>query len=75
MSEIAEGARNEFWSRNVGTIHSVLIERQTSPDYINGYTENYIPVRIYGGKAKRHDIISVEITEAQKEFCVGRETT
>ena len=75
MSEIAEIARREFWSRNAGTVHKVLIERQTSPEFINGYTENYIPVRIFGGKAKRHDIIEVEITGAQKEFCVGRETT
>lgn len=75
MSMIAEGARNEFWGMNVGTVHNVLIERQTSPEFINGYTENYIPVRIYGGKAKRHDIIPVEITETQKEFCVGWETT
>lgn len=75
MSEIAERARSEFWRRNIGTVHRVLIERQTSPEFINGYTENYIPVRIYGGKAKRHDIIAVEITGVQKEFCVGRETT
>ena len=75
MSKIADSARNEFWSRSVGTVHKVLVERQTSPDFINGYTENYIPVRIYGGKAKRHDIVDVEITGVEKEFCVGRETT
>ena len=75
MSEIAEKARNEFWSRNVGTVHRVLIERQTSPKFINGYTENYIPVRIYGGEAKRHDVVDVEITGVEKEFCTGMETT
>ena len=71
MSEIAERARSEFWDSNVGTVHRVLIERQTSHEFINGYTENYIPVRIYGGKAKRHDIVEVKITGAEKEFCVG----
>ena len=75
MSEIAESARKEFWGRNVGTVHRVLIERQTSPDFINGYTDNYIPVRIFGGKGKRHDVVAVEITGVEKEFCVGRETT
>lgn len=75
MAEIAEGARSDYWRKSIGTVHRVLIERQTSPDFINGYTENYIPVRIYGGKAKRHDIISVEITGAEKEFCRGKETT
>ena len=75
MSEIAERARSEFWDSNVGTVHRVLIERQTSPDFINGYTDNYIPVRIFGGKAKRHDVVAVEITGVEKEFCRGRETT
>lgn len=75
MSEIAESSRSEFWNRSVGTVHRVLIERQTSPEFINGYTENYIPVRIYGGKGKRHDVITVEITGVEKEFCLGGETT
>lgn len=75
MNGIAESAKSEFWRRSVGTVHKVLIERQTSPDFINGYTENYIPVRIYGGKAKRHDIIAVEITGVEKEYCTGRKTT
>ncbi len=71
MSRLAEESREKFHQKNVGKTFKVLIERQTSPDYINGHTENYIPVRIYGGKAKRHDIVTVEITEGKRDYCVG----
>ncbi len=71
MSRLAEESREKFHQNNVGKTFKVLIERQTSPDFINGHTENYIPVRIYGGKAKRHDIVTVEITEGKKDYCIG----
>lgn len=71
MSELAQKARLDFFVKNIGTTQKILVERQTSPDYINGYTENYIPVRIYGGKAKRHDIAEVILTEAKENYCAG----
>lgn len=71
MSKLSLRLRREFFEKNLNTVHKVLIERQVSPDYINGYTESYIPVRIYGGKAKRHDIVTVKIAEARDSFCVG----
>lgn len=71
MNELSLRLRREFFEKNLNTVHKVLIERQASPDYINGYTESYIPVRIYGGNAKRHDIITVKIAEARDSFCVG----
>lgn len=71
MTELSIRLRRGFFEKNLNTVHKVLIERQVSPDYINGYTESYIPVRIYGGKAKRHDIVTVKIVEAKDSFCVG----
>ena len=71
MSKIAEEAQNEFFSKNLNTVHSILIERQTKPEFINGHTENYIPVRIYGGIAKRHDIVRVKIVKACDGYCDG----
>ena len=72
MSDVAENSRHNFWKNSVGSVHKVLIERRTSPDFINGYTGNYIPVRIYGGTAKRHDIITVKITDVKEEFCTAQ---
>lgn len=69
MSRAAVEAQNEFYSRNLNVVHKVLVERQTKPEFINGHTENYIPVRIYGGKAKRHDIVAVKITKACEGYC------
>lgn len=71
MSKLSLRLRREFFEKNLNTVHKVLIERQVSPDYINGYTESYIPVRIYGGNAKRHDIVAVRIAEVRDSFCVG----
>ncbi|MCM1054787.1 MAG: tRNA (N(6)-L-threonylcarbamoyladenosine(37)-C(2))-methylthiotransferase MtaB [Bacteroides sp.] len=73
MTELARRSRRSFFEKNLGTVHKALIERQTSPDYINGYTESYIPVRIYGGKGKRHDIVRVRLTDVEEDFCVGTE--
>lgn len=71
MSLLAEESQAKFCRRNIGKTYKVLVERQTSPEFIGGHTENYIPVRIYGGKAKRHDTVTVKITEAEGDHCVG----
>lgn len=73
MNELSDMLRRRFFENNLGTIHKVLIERRTSEEYINGYTESYIPVRIYGGEAKRHDIVEVRIAEIGEDFCFGEE--
>lgn len=72
MSQLSCQLQKEFFQQNIGKVYNVLIEKQTSPDYINGYTENYIPVRIYGTKANRHDILTVKITEAEKDYCIAQ---
>lgn len=71
MSRLASESRAKFHKNNMGKTYKVLIERQTCPEFIGGHTENYIPVRIYGGKAKRHDFVNVKITEAKEDYCVG----
>ncbi|MCM1299337.1 MAG: tRNA (N(6)-L-threonylcarbamoyladenosine(37)-C(2))-methylthiotransferase MtaB [Firmicutes bacterium] len=71
MSRLAEESQAKFNRKNIGKTHKVLIERQTSPEFIGGHTENFIPVRIYGGKAQRHDIVGVRITEARKDHCLA----
>lgn len=67
----AEKSQEKFFESSLNTVHKMLVERQTNPDYINGYTENYIPLHIIGGTAKRHDIVPVKITKVQKGFCEG----
>ncbi len=71
MSKAAEEAQKEFFSKNLNTVYSILVERQTKPEFINGHTENYIPVRVYGGTAKRHDIVRVKLVKACEGYCEG----
>ena len=73
MSTLADSLQREFLKSQEGTVQKVLVEKQTSPDYIGGYTENYTPVRIYGGTAERHDIIEAEITGTGDGFCIARQ--
>lgn len=71
LSEIDNRLHKDFLSSQVGTVQEILIEKQKSPEYINGYTPNYTPVRIYGGNAPRHSIIKVKITGAGEGYCIG----
>lgn len=71
MSQIAEQSQKKFFSNNLNVVHNLLAERQTKPEYINGHTENFIPVRIYGGKAKRHDIVPIRLVKVCDGYCEG----
>ena len=63
----------EFLAAQVGTQQEILVEKRKSPDYINGYTPNYTPVRIYGADISRHSIVKVKITGAENGYCIGEE--
>ncbi len=53
----------------IGSEHTVLIEKSRSNEYSNGYTESYIPIRIYEVSLERHSLVRVRITAAEKDFC------
>lgn len=71
MNALAAKLEQKFLSEQVGTVQMVLIEKKTSPDYCNGFTGSYIPVRIYGEEIARHSLVRVKITEARDSYCVG----
>lgn len=71
MNRLAEELEQRFLAAQVGTVQTVLIEKRTSPEYCNGFTGSYIPVRIYGEDIERHSLVKVEITAAQGNYCVG----
>ncbi len=74
MSAAAERANESFLRSNIGKRYDVLVQKRTSPDFAAGLTPNYIPVRIFGSDAQKHDIISVKITGAENGYCTGEET-
>ena len=73
MTELDRKLHSRFLNSQIGTIQPVLVQKRTSPDYASGLTPNYINVRIYGSKAKKHDIINVRIIGVEGEYCLGEE--
>ena len=71
MSALADRLERQFLESQVGTVHTVLIEKHTSPDYCNGFTGSYIPVRIYGEDIPRHSLVQVKLTSADGNYCTG----
>ncbi len=74
MSGIAAQQKAEFFERQKGQVREVLIQRRESAEYANGLTPQYVPVRLYGSSARKHDIVKVRIIGAcGGDFCVGTE--
>lgn len=71
LSDIDNCLHGEFLRSQVGTVQEILVEKRKSPDYVNGYTKNYTPVRIYGEDIPRHSVVRVKITDVKENFCVG----
>ncbi|MBQ3841574.1 MAG: tRNA (N(6)-L-threonylcarbamoyladenosine(37)-C(2))-methylthiotransferase MtaB [Ruminiclostridium sp.] len=73
MSAAAEKIYDDFLVSNIGKTFDVLIQKRTSPDFAAGLTPNYVPVRIYGLSAQKHDIVRVRITGTENGNCIGEE--
>ena len=71
MTELAEHAEAEFLESQIGKEYTVLIEKQQSKEYSNGFTPSYIPVRIYKKSLERHSLVRVRITKAYPTYCVA----
>ena len=71
MTALADALEQRFLESQVGTVQTVLIEKRTSPDYCNGFTDSYIPVRIYGEDIERHSLVKVRLTGVQDNYCTG----
>lgn len=72
MNAAAKELEYRFLNNSVGTVQNVLIEKKQSEQYSNGFTESYIPVRIYGEEIPRHSLVQVKITGAREGYCVGK---
>ena len=71
MIEMTEKIRNDYFKNTVGKTVSVLIENEIEPGVFQGYTENYIPVRIKSeDKTLIGKIISVTVTDYCDDYCM-----
>ncbi|MBR5090413.1 MAG: tRNA (N(6)-L-threonylcarbamoyladenosine(37)-C(2))-methylthiotransferase MtaB, partial [Ruminiclostridium sp.] len=71
MSALAASVLDAHLHAQIGKSTEILVQKRTSPDYAEGLTPDYTPVRIYGSDAKRHDIVRVRITGAGEGYCTG----
>lgn len=72
LTAAAKKLEREFYESQIGTKHTVLIEKPQSKDYSHGFTESYIPVRIYKEELPRHTLADVKITECRDGYCIGK---
>ncbi len=74
MSALAKRLKEKYFKENIGRVKNVLIQKRESEEYANGLTPEYVPVRIYGSDAKKHDVISVQISGISgSDFCTAEE--
>ncbi len=71
MEQLAQNLEQEYLESQIGRVHTVLIEKPKSEAYSQGFTESYIPVRIYGKAIPRHSLVRVRITEVYDGCCIG----
>ncbi|MCR5484672.1 MAG: tRNA (N(6)-L-threonylcarbamoyladenosine(37)-C(2))-methylthiotransferase MtaB [Clostridiales bacterium] len=71
MTELAGEIRAEYLSSQIGKTVSVLIETNSGTEkYKEGFTANYIPVKIEG-ECPDGGIVNVRITGAGDDHCIG----
>lgn len=72
LTKAARELENAFFETQIGTKHTVLIEKTQSKEYSHGFTESYIPVRIYGEDLPRHTLADVKIVGRRDGYCFGK---
>lgn len=71
LFETVQKNRLKFLNAQIGKIYEVLFESETKKNIYEGFTENYIKVRVRSEKNIQNEILKVKIIEANKDFCNG----
>lgn len=71
LTAAAVELEQNFFETMLGTEHTVLIEKPQFKEYSHGFTESYIPVRIYGKELPRHTLADIRITDYRDGYCIG----
>jgi threonylcarbamoyladenosine tRNA methylthiotransferase MtaB len=65
LRELSNKKRFDFYTRNINCVHKVLFETIKEDDYIYGFTENYIKVRVPANGRYENTIQNVKINKAE----------
>ncbi len=74
MAETAAVGRDAFAAAHVGHTVEVLVETRDTPGIAEGYTPDYLPVRIQAEDSALPEpgtILSVQLTDAAEGLCTG----
>ena len=74
MAEICRQSREKYLKEFVGTDAQVLFERESSTEWHQGHTPNYILVKVKRESTEislRRQLLNVKITAADDECCYG----
>ena len=72
MATVANETRRAFLRSQIGRQERVLLEtRRDKEGRIEGYTPNYTPVWVQPTGHGENDIVTVTITEAFEDYCIG----
>jgi threonylcarbamoyladenosine tRNA methylthiotransferase MtaB len=64
LRNLSEKNRIAFYTDNIGTRRSVLIENERDgSDLLKGFTDNYVPVLVDGADNLKNSIVAVELGE------------
>ncbi|MDR0903216.1 MAG: tRNA (N(6)-L-threonylcarbamoyladenosine(37)-C(2))-methylthiotransferase MtaB [Ruminococcus sp.] len=71
LAEIAEKSRREFEQSFIGKTLNVLFEKEKTPGFHRGFSENYIHVEVSGEGSWRNELFPVHITGVTGEGLLG----
>ena len=74
MAEVCNKTTENYLKIFVGKTMEVLFELESSPEWHQGHTSNYILVKVKRtdvSKTLRRKLLKVKIISAEKDFCIG----
>ena len=71
LSAITDKIREDFLKKQIGKTVEVLFETEKD-GFCEGYTKNYTPVRVNTTSVCKGEFLTVEIIEAEKDYCIGK---
>lgn len=71
LRSLSAKKRYAFTEANLGTLRKVLIEQIRDDGMMEGWTENYIPVRMPAVAGMENMLVDVLLTDADGEGCMG----
>lgn len=64
-------SRNRFFMKNLNTVKTVLFEEKNEEGLYEGYSENYIRVKVESGKDLKGDFYKVKLKEIEADYMTG----